>query len=95
MSVDELIKWDCPMADNVLGKKCMHYCKSSTNDEKDFEYTPMTLEKFSQWTPNEDDIMGLVESIKFWSNCKPKGKKEETSDKEEIQGYIEKKIQSG
>ena len=42
-------------------------------------------------------------SLKDFSYCKlhllyayqPKGKKEETSDKEEIQGYIEKKIQSG
>ena len=36
----------------------------------------MTFEEFNSWKPTEEDIPGLVESIKFWTNCKPKGERD-------------------
>ena len=60
--------------------------------------------KYMEWHPNEKSSSFCVrKSVEKFSYCplhlmivyQPKGKKEETSDKEEIQGYIEKKIQSG
>ena len=72
---------------------------------------PKTLEELDEnsckWPighPNEKDFYFCGRtSLKDFSYCKlhllyayqPKGKKEESSDKEDIQEYIEKKIQTG
>ena len=72
MTPEELIAWDCPLADKVLAKKCQEYVAK----HEDYEYGPMTFEEFNAWKPTEDDIYGICESIKFWSNTKPKGEKE-------------------
>ena len=71
MSTEELIEWDCPLADQVLAKKCQQYV-----EKHDHEYGPMSFEDFNAWKPTEDDIYSICESIKFWSNTKPKGEKE-------------------
>jgi hypothetical protein len=76
LTSDELIKWDCPLADNILKTKCKNWC-----DEKiEYDYTHMTFSEFNNWTPTEEDIPDLVESIRFWSDLKPKGNKETWTD---------------
>jgi len=70
MSVQEMIAWNCPLADDILTKKCESYC-----EENDYTYTHMTLSEYKAWKPTEDDLPSLVESIRFWNNLKPKGEK--------------------
>lgn len=74
MTVQELMDWNCPLANTILQKKCQSFC-----EENDYEYDPKTFEEFNSWVPTEEDLPGLVESIKFWSNLKPKGEKDNWS----------------
>ena len=71
LTAQELVDWNCPMANTILAKKCISFC-----EENDYEYSPMTFEDFNSWEPTEEDIPGLVESIKFWTNLKPKGERD-------------------
>ena len=50
LPVDELIAWDCPMADKVLANKCKAFC----DERLDYEYCPMTLSEFDAWKPTTD-----------------------------------------
>ena len=75
LPVDELIAWDCPMADKVLANKCKAFC----DERLDYEYCPMTLSEFDEWKPTTEDVPCLVESIRFWADLKPRGDKVEWS----------------
>ncbi len=70
MTCEELVNWNCPLADEILAKKCKTFC-----EEKDYEYDSVPLAEFNSWVPTEEELPGLIESIKYWSNVKPKGEK--------------------
>ena len=56
------------LATEILARNCKSYC----NNNKDFEYVDMKFIDCTNYVAKEEDIPSLVESIKFWSEAKPK-----------------------
>jgi len=56
------------LASEILARKCQKYCDES----EDFEYLNMKFRDCTEFVAEEEDIPSLIESIKFWSEAKPK-----------------------
>lgn len=56
------------LATEILARKCQRYCDES----EDFEYTGMKFMDCVNYKAKEEDIPSLIESIKYWSEAKPK-----------------------
>ncbi len=56
------------LATEILARKCKKHC----NESEDFYYTGMKFMDCVNYKAKEEDIPSLIESIKYWSEAKPK-----------------------